>query len=216
MAEQPKDANAAAVAGLAREVENLRRRLDEHADLRKTVDDLAPVVARLAETINTRPAEEAEQTAAPVVSWLELAGGDPGKAGLVLASLVDWLDAVYLRYADAILPACWLWHPDVIEELLCLRQTWAAAHHGKHAGPAAVAEWHERQRPGVTARIKHTAGFCSPENHTPDRQQPAATVPRTEAIDVITDWWTTHPDRPPPAPAISPIYGRNRQVSTNS
>jgi hypothetical protein len=214
MAEQPQDATVTAVAGLAREVESLRRRLDEQADLRKTVDELAPVVARLAETINSQPAADAdeEETAAPLVSWLELAGGDPAKAGLVLASLVDWLDAVYLRYADAVLPACWLWHPDVIEELLWLRQTWAAAHHGKHASPAAVGEWHERQRPGVSGRLKHAVGFCSPENHTPDRQQPRATVPRTEAIDVIADWWTTHPTQPPPSPSISRPNGRRNHT----
>ena len=212
MSEPPEYATKAAVAGLARELDGLRHRLDEHATLPARLEQIAALVAALTDTVNNQISEDDGDTVRPVVSWLELAAGDARTAGLVLASLADWLDAVYLRYADAVLPECWLWHPDLVEELLWLRHAWNVAHHGKRASPAAVADWHDRMRPGVTGRIKHCAGLCSLENHLPDRRQPRRTVPQTEVIDVITDWWTTQPDQPPPIPVISRPNGRTHHT----
>ena len=44
----------------------------------------------------------------------------PPRSPATLAELGEWLRVVYLRYPDAAsgLPECWLWHPDVVEELL--------------------------------------------------------------------------------------------------
>ena len=53
----------------------------------------------------------------------------------MLTDLTRWLDDIYLRYADAArtLPECWLWHPEVVEELIWLMHAWLAAYQGDDA-----------------------------------------------------------------------------------
>ena len=85
----------------------------------------------------------------------------------VLGELCAWLHAIFLRYPDGAvaLPVCWLYHPDVIEELLWLMHAWCAAYQGKGASVQLAGDWHDRQRPGVVRRIKSGAGSCSIERH---------------------------------------------------
>jgi hypothetical protein len=85
----------------------------------------------------------------------------------MLGELAGWLHAVFLRYPDgvAVLPECWLWHPDVVEELLWLMCAWRAAYEGRGASVQLAGDWHDRQRPGVIRRVKTAAGSCSPERH---------------------------------------------------
>jgi hypothetical protein len=126
---------ASSVAGLAREVEQLRRTVDEHDALRERLDNLAGLVARLAETIATAPSAE---SAAPAPSWLDHPA-EPGRpveaseaardAEDLLSKLSGWVAGIYLAYTDArSLPGCWMWHPDIVEELLWLHLAWLAAH----------------------------------------------------------------------------------------
>jgi len=79
------------------------------------------VVADLAEAVDQLTATRA---AGPPVCWLDFAGGT-AEALALLAQLTAWLAEVYLRYTDAALPECWLWHPDVVEELQWLSGAWA-------------------------------------------------------------------------------------------
>jgi hypothetical protein len=167
------------VAGLAREVETLRRRLDQLQSLPQRIEQLAELLARQAETV---PAPAAP---APT-SWLDLPT-DPNRpaesssavrvAEELLSGLAGWVGGVYLRYPDAAqtLPECWLWHPEVVEELLWLHTAWLAAHR-PGAASTAVGDWHDRQRPGVVRRIRDYAGLCSLEQHQPgaDRHTPTA------------------------------------------
>src|SRR5262245_9283073 len=105
-----------AVAGLAREVEAMRRAMRQVP----TSGDLARLAATVAELSETTAAI---QTAAggrhpepdPVPSWLTLPR-DQHSARAVLSDLTGWLRDVYLRYADAArdFPECWLWHPDIV------------------------------------------------------------------------------------------------------
>ena len=46
------------------------------------------------------------------------------------ATLAGWVAGIYLRYLDAAqsLPECWLWHPEVVEELLWLHTAWLHAY----------------------------------------------------------------------------------------
>jgi hypothetical protein len=131
------------------------------------------------------------------------------------------MGAVYLRFADAArtLPACWLWHPEIIEELLWLRAAWIAAH-DPSASIAQVADWHDRYRPGVVRRIRDYAGVCSLENHQPGRPRhiPALRVPVASAASAIAAWWTTDRDDTPPAPTseqLSEAAGRPPQRGTS-
>jgi hypothetical protein len=163
------------------------------------VDELAGLLARLADTVN------AAATGGGVVSWLDLPA-EVDATYAVLGELLAWLQGVYLRYPDAAagLPDCWLWHPEVVEELLWLRHAWLAAYRDDNAPITAAADWHDRYRPGVTRRITSSAGRCSLENHQPrdDHPLPGAVpgVPGAGAAEQIATWWATHRTDPPPEP----------------
>jgi hypothetical protein len=193
-------ASAASVAGLAREIDALRHDLTKLLTMPARLDELADLVAQLAEaTAATCPIP-----ATGVLSWLDLPA-EADTAQQILGGLVDWLARIYLRYPDAAagLPDCWAWHPDVIEELLWLWHAWLAAYHDTRAPVTAAADWHDRYRPGVVRRITTTAGRCSLENHQPrDHHTPphAPGVPLTAAVNSIAVWWATDRDNPGPIP----------------
>jgi hypothetical protein len=148
----------AGLAALARSVERLGRRLG----------GVEETLAELAEQVEALDAEAGPRCRP--ASWLT--EREPAQAEAMLRDLTGWLGAVFLRYADAALPACWLWHPDVVEELLWLRQAHAAAYAGRDAHIQRVADWHDRHRPGVARRI-HGAGHLrcdrAPERRPPPR-----------------------------------------------
>ncbi|QNG55629.1 hypothetical protein H6H00_15460 [Pseudonocardia petroleophila] len=196
-----------ALAGLAREVDGLRRAVDPLRAVGGRVDDLARLVAQLADTVTAlsqRPGP------APAPSWL-MVPADPAVVERVLVELCAWLHAIFLRYPDAAgaLPPCWLWHADVVEELLWLMHAWCAAYQGKGASVQLAGDWHDRQRPGVVRRIKQNAGSCSIERHQTrpgwDHRPTGATpVPGNDAVGVIAGWWAVRRDDPAPEPATAP------------
>jgi hypothetical protein len=192
-------ASAAAVAGLAREVEALRGAVEPLRAVPAQVDELARVVQALAE----QTAAAVGAAGGGVPSWLD-APADPGTVRSVLEDLITWMREVYLCYADAAahLPECWLWHPDVVEELLWLMYTWLAAYRDENATAAKAGDWHDRYRPGVVRRIKVVAGTCSLENHQPRGTRCGGpVVPIAEAMAPIADWWATHRADTPPEPS---------------
>jgi hypothetical protein len=208
-----------AVVGLAREVDTLRRALDPLLALPGRVDDLARLLGDLTTAV---AALTARRSAAPCPSWL-LAPEDPDLAGRLLEELTGWLAAVYLRYPDGAdhLPECWMWHPDVVEELLWLMHAWAAAYQGPAAAVGPVGDWHDRQRPGVVRRIAKTAGSCSIENHQTRtgwtrRPSAAPAVPGTDSVVAIAQWWGTRRDKDAPeppsrlTPVVDGLHGRSR------
>jgi len=195
------------VAGLAREVEAIRRAVADLTELPARVDELAALVGRLADDLAAMPAQEAKR---PEPSWLDLpSDATPIEATAMLLDLAAWIGAVFLRYPDGArgLPGCWLWHPHVIEELLWLRRAWISAYTGAKSSPAAVGDWHDRLRPGVARRIQQTAGTCSVENHQPGRtplpDPHAATggVRAGAAVEPIAFWWAVNRDAEPPPPS---------------
>src|SRR4051794_10119729 len=151
---------AGQVIALGREVESLRRLTDTQRGRLRTVEDqVGEVNERLRALAMTlagfgdQLAELAADDAGPGrhTSWFE--ADSTAAAEHRLAELMVWLDDVYLRFPDATLPSCWLWHPTVVEELLWLRRSWLEAFTGRTAAVFRVADWHDRQRPGVVARI---------------------------------------------------------------
>ncbi|MDN5751548.1 MAG: hypothetical protein L0H64_24125 [Pseudonocardia sp.] len=198
------DAGADALAGLAREVDGLRRAVDPLRDVGGRVEDLARLVGQLTDAVSVlskRPG------ATPAPSWL-LLPTDPAVAKQLLGELCAWLHAVFLRYSDgaAALPPCWLYHPDVVEELLWLMHAWCVAYQGKAASVALAGDWHDRQRPGVVRRIRQNAGSCSIERHQtrPEWEQHptgATEVPGLDAVASIAGWWGARRDDPAPEPA---------------
>ena len=214
------DQPGAAVAGLARELEALRRRLDKLQGLPHRVAQLADLLARHTET----NASTTSSPATPVPpSWLDLPT-DPGRpaesstaaraADDLLTTLAGWVAGIYLRYPDATqtLPECWLWHPEVVEELLWLHTAWLAAHR-PDAASTAVGDWHDRQRPGVVRRIRDYAGVCSLEQHQSgaDQHTPTPVAPLTEAVPAIAGWWATHRTAPAPAPSPEQLAAARRR-----
>ncbi len=195
MTDSPADpTSAAALAGLAREVEALRHTVDTVAGLRQRVEDLAAVVADLAVAVEQLMASPAVK---PPMCWLDFADSE-ADAFALLAELAGWTGAVYLAYGDAALPDCWLWHADLVEELLWLSQAWQAAYAGPRPSVALVGDWHDRLRPGVVRRIRATHGACSIENHTDPQPSPA--VP-ADGAEPIAAWWAHQRSDPAPAPA---------------
>ncbi|MQA13475.1 MAG: hypothetical protein GEV09_04665 [Pseudonocardiaceae bacterium] len=176
------------LAALGREVERLSRR---HADLDALVQRLAEDITLLAP-----PPDDGEPEG--LRSWL--AADDPEQARALLADLTDWLGRVYLRYLGVALPSCWAWHPAVVEELWWLRNAHHDAYHGQSACWREVGDWHDRQRPGVTARIRKAIGDCELSRHAAggDRRRATPDVPLSSAAERLAEHWTTHHATPQP------------------
>ncbi len=179
----PGTAALAAVAGLARSVETLTRDVaamktglqqtasktavarlnDTVAALGNTVASFEDLLTRLAAKPGSSRGKASDSSdGEPVRSWLRLPEHDEAAVQAVLSELLPWMEATYLRYATAreTLPPCWLWHPEIVEELLWLMDAWTAAYESPEASNKLVGDWHDRQRPGVTRRIGEYAPAC--------------------------------------------------------
>ena len=201
---------AAQIIGLGRDVEALRRLIARQDTAVRTIRgwlaDLETQVGASATTLATLTEQVTElagggQEAGAHRSWF--ATTDPEQARSRLVELAEWIEGVYLRFPDAALPACWLWHPSVVEELLWLRRSWTEAFTGSTAAIFRVADWHDRQRPGVVARIRAlNDGVCSLDQHAPGAEQdrPPQRTPAVDAIPGIVDWWAARREESPPHP----------------
>ncbi|OLM33027.1 hypothetical protein Ae717Ps2_3923c [Pseudonocardia sp. Ae717_Ps2] len=204
------------LAGLAHEVDVLLRRVDGLDPLTGRVDRLEEMAVRMADTVKSLVGRKQKL---PAPSWL-LAPTEPADVAGLLDELTVWLGAVFLRYPDgaSVLPECWLWHPDVVEELLWLAHAWLAAYQGPDASVSVAGDWHDRQRPGVVARVRKSAGSCSIERHQtrPGWSAPAGApvpVPGLEHAAAIAEWWARSREQSPPEPApaaAGPIGGALR------
>ena len=202
-------ASGTVLSGLSREVDTLRRTVASVPDVTGRIDELAALVAQLADAMKGHHPDRVLHPALPL-SWLRLPPDEQAAFG-VLDELCAWLSAVFLRYSNAtgrvVLPECWCWHPDVVEELLWLWQAWLAAYEGPHASPALAGEWHERSRPGVVRRIELAVGSCGFDRHaTVQVEQRAALVrpliPPASTLGLIASWWGA--DRAGRAPEPEP------------
>ncbi|MCA1676425.1 MAG: hypothetical protein LC799_31055, partial [Actinobacteria bacterium] len=152
-------------AALGREAERHARRLHRVEQLLRV---LSQDITDLQQRLETAPPPQPE-----IRSWL--LAQDTGQARDDLADLLDWLDRVYLRYPDAGLVSCWLWHPAVVEELWWLRHAHHDAYTDPHACASKAGDWHDRQRPGVAKRIRAWLRDCDLSRH--QHPLPAPTVP---------------------------------------
>jgi hypothetical protein len=205
------------VMALARELEALRLRLEPLDGLDEKLAELADMVAALANEVAAR---DPRSTAAGALSWLDLPdgsdGGEPLEADSVerlMAALVMWVDRVYLRYADAArhFPECWLWHPDVLEELTWLQHAWQCAYQDEHAAPGRAWDWHDRYRPGVVRRIRDLAGRCSLDKHTHRETGAAPTATGVGELPWLAAWWAGNRHTAPPAPSDA-VLAQARQA----
>jgi hypothetical protein len=176
-------------AAIGRQTERTSERLNKHDEwLTQLATDVTTLVAR----------QKPGQAEVPV-SWL--AGGLTTEAAqALLRDLAAWLHRVYLRYPGTQLPSCWLWHPSVVEELVWLRGAHRTAYDPDEGSWQRVADWHDRQRPGVVERVKQYAGDCELSRHSPDGDcaLPAHPAPLATPADLdhIAHTWATDPDKP--------------------
>jgi hypothetical protein len=191
-----EDPNGAAVAGLASELEMLRRKV---TPLPGRLDEVAELLAELTDRVR-KQAGRPRTGAMP--SWL-VAPTDPAVTRTVLDELDVWVRTVFLRYRDGAttLPDCWLWHPDVVEELLWLMHAWLAAYQGDNASVGLVGDWHDRYRPGVIRRVKALCGTCSLEVHQPGWVETTRQRRRPDAASRIALWWAESRNQPGPDPS---------------
>jgi hypothetical protein len=162
--------------------------------LENRVEELAELLATLAGNVKTLLTQDEQEQADKVRAWLLTEDSDHARADLT--DLIEWLARVYLRYPDAFLPSCWLWHPALIEELRWLRATHREAYHPTRGTWAHIGDWHDRYRPAVTRRIRTAYGSCELREHTEDGHQrlPAPQVPLTDAVELTARAWTSMPD----------------------
>lgn len=214
MTSQQPDPHIEAVAGLGRQLEALERSVADLSQLQPEVMRHARIIEQIARRLAT--AEDGDKGGA--ATWLGF-DGDTDTAEAILSQLVAWTRDIYLRYSDASrsLPACWIWHPDVVEELLWLRQSWVLAY-GPHARPSDVGDWHDRQRPGVVRRIKSYAGTCSIEGHIPgakdNQSKPGPVVIFDDAVPGVAAWWANERTQPGPAPTEEQLL--REKINTSS
>ncbi|MEO7194310.1 MAG: hypothetical protein ABIZ05_05730 [Pseudonocardiaceae bacterium] len=182
------DGHDPALVAFGREVQRLTR---GQAVVGARVDELAELLAQLATDVATLAARSAPEGDEAVRSWLLTT--DPDLADTDLGDLADWLARVYLRYPDAMLPSCWLWHPALIEELRWLRCAHREAYHDQRGTWAKVADWHDRHRPGVARRLATAYGSCELREHAQGATQdrPAPTVALADLAPIIARAWST-------------------------
>ncbi len=208
----PEPVSDQVVAGLAREVEELRRAVRKVAGLPAQVEQFA---ATLAQAVDDLAGAGRRPDPVRPVSWIGHSDQEPEQTPARLAELADWVGAVYLRYPVAAreLPDCWLWHTDVVEELAWLHQAWQAAYHPESGTIAAAGDWHDRYRVGVAARVRSAARGCSLENHTSDSRPSGELVaPSVESVTPVAVWWSSHRDEQPPAPTAGDLDAAARRL----
>ena len=195
-----------AVMRLGRDIDRLARRVDavsRQADgVTPRLDEIAEQVTTLVEAIDLLSGPKGVQP--PVTSWLDLSPEEEAEARSRLLDLAGWLSYVYLRYADAALPSCWAFHPDVVEQLWWLRQLYDCSYHRRGASWAKVADWQQRFRPFVVRWITETHGNCELGRHDPVRGDvpgpTAPEVPLSAHLDEVARCWTDRREPPIPSP----------------
>lgn len=191
------------VVSLARDVERNVRRL---GDVEKLVRQLSADVAGLTRRLGAGGSSDV----AAVRAWL--LADDVDQAVTDLADLVAWLDRVYLHYPGAELRSCWLWHPDVVEELWWLRRAHAEAYDPETGSWLRVGDWHDRQRPGVIQRVAKSIGSCELALHAPGarRHRPPQPVPLTTAAYGLAEWVAGGVSAEAPAPTTEQLAEAER------
>lgn len=132
----------------------------------------------------------------PAVFWW--ANGTPSQLRGALAHLtyfVEWLDAVYSLPTRQV-PACWIQHPDVVQELWALMLLHAAAHKADQPnGPIAFASNFEQARNRLSAISAGSRCADGHKDNAPaDRAQRARRSTYTAADESFQWAWPSAPE----------------------
>jgi hypothetical protein len=125
----------------------------------------------------------------PGPSWLAVGSWEQAQA--IMAVLIPWLAAVYLRYPDATLPTCWAWHPVAVEELWWLCRAWQDAYACEEPSSQRAGDWHDRQRPAVAKRLTSSLRMCRLAKHVDRAEHAHPIVPGADTVAHVTTAWAT-------------------------
>lgn len=159
------DDHGAALASLARQLDDVRGQVGELSSIRadldahaRAIDALTRLAHRTGASPGTAATDTADESESPVPEWLTV--NDAALAVAWLTDLVIWVPRVWLRYPGSAMPACWRWHPAIVAELLVVRHAWAdATVPGQSVLP--LAQWHDRWRPTATVRVTKALTGCA-------------------------------------------------------
>ncbi|MBI4941423.1 hypothetical protein [Kineosporia sp. R_H_3] len=169
------------------------RNPDGTRDTTTDADDAAPNGAE-------PDADVDEVVAAP--AWLTVT--DPQIAVGWLAELAVWVPQVWQPHLQTKTPNCWPWHPAVVAELLVVAHLWDEAVSTDEPGPAPLAAWHDRWRPGAAARVTRLMAGCE-RAHGRHKAHGHEYLYDVAYLDELAHWWaTTHAADPAqPAPGLT-------------
>lgn len=156
-ANSASNGNGSALGEVRGELARITGRLDT-TDAR--VDELRSSLTELAEYVAELQADEETSPPPAAPCWVDL---DPAQLEQAWKALVVWVDQVLaLRYPHALatIPPCWPAHPAMVEELSWLHQSWVAAFRHKSRRVRQAADFHDRDLPGVLARIHERGKDC--------------------------------------------------------
>ena len=197
---EPREPDPAVVA-LGRDVQRAAHRIDR---MDQSLAALAADMAALHHAPGAQASPAPGDGPTPVRSWL--AADDPDQAVKDLGELIAWVDRFYVRFSRAQLSSCWMWHPDVVEELWCLRGAHVEAFHPETGSWMRVGDWLDRQRPGVERRLNPLMAKCALSRHVERNGRPAdvtepPSAPLAAHHAVVAAWWartcTAGPDPTP-------------------
>lgn len=219
-------AMAAQVERLDRAVTRANHRADAHqadaqaaaARLKQAEDQAAQLQAGLEQAMTQLRAVSSHvqagqrRPAPPALSWLDPqpgpADGPPGPTPAeILDDLDAWLARVYVRLPGPRLPACWAFHPGVVDVLLALRMAHAEVYNSRGGTWEKAVNWHLRSRPDTAKRISEWIGTCEIRQHGiggPLHQGKAPEVPLAGFLAEVAAVWGARRETPDPtAPVIA-------------
>lgn len=196
-----------ALAGLARQVDQLRQELatvagsgarvrEDVESHNRTLSDLSDLLRRVTST--GRPAEPDDEAEPGVPEWMTVT--DAGLAVAWLTGLTAWVRDVYARYSP--LPACWPWHPHAVAELLACHGVWTSAVL-PDAAPEAIAGWHDRWRPGTERRLDDVLAGCQRARGLHVEGASRFDVDPAYLDEYAEHWATTHDPAATGAPGLT-------------
>ncbi|MGR7000841.1 hypothetical protein ACU686_26780 [Yinghuangia aomiensis] len=172
----------AAFVALGVELNKVERRLTD--EFGRVFGDIEDKIGELADRIGELEPPEGPAASAPWV-WADMDGDQAAEAW---EFLVTWLEEVlWPRHAESAvhLTACWFRHPDVVEELSVLCQTWLVAYRSKDATAVKAAEWLDRWLPGAMRRCSVWLAPCADthQGYLAARPEPPPRPRGTAAVD---------------------------------
>jgi hypothetical protein len=143
------------------------------------------------------PTEKADSAEEALPSWLVTT--DWYEAEEMMSLLAPWVEQVYLRWPDVVLPSCWALHPHAVEELWWLCCAWLDARTGEGKSWMKVGDWHDRQRPAVAKRLREALEDCSLAEHADRTRWAHPTLPGADTVPQALTAWATedHASWPP-------------------